>query len=187
MKKILFPLCIMMAILILVIGMTTVSFSWFEPSSLSGSGLSFKHVTAVNSNECIVNTYSGQMNAKGEIVYYDTALSSGNGNNSVSISSDSTSYFKTVITNNNTSYDANISLYLKNLTINTSADVAIIYPTNTYRTFTSNQQDLHLVRNAYVEAKDTKSGTGEITVEWFIRCAEGTASFDADDIYIMYN
>lgn len=186
MKKILFPLCIMMAILILVIGMTTVSFSWFEPGTLTGSGLKFSQLTGVTSTDCIVETFKGSMNQNGMIKYDDKSVT---GEITVNSTDEELVYFKTVVTNKSPKYDTNISLYLKTLSISGgSADIAVIYPTNTYRTYSVTQNDLHIVRNAYISVKNqAETDTGTLTIEWFVKCDSGSANFNVNDLYLMYN
>lgn len=183
MKRKLLPLCILMAILIVVIGMTTVSFSWFEPSNLSGSGLKFNTTTFVSSTDCTIKTYTGTKNID-DVIKYDDEVS-----DSVSVSSDETKYFKTIISNSNTNYAANVSLYMSEFEVTDGkASLAVIIPTNTYRSYTETQTDLHIIRNAYISKKDSKvTGAGELEVEWFVTCESGTVTFDPSNLYLMYD
>lgn len=183
MKRKLLPLCILMAILIVVIGMTTVSFSWFEPSNLSGSGLKFNTTTFVSSTDCTIKTYTGTKNID-DVIKYDDEIS-----DSVSVSSSETKYFKTIISNSNTNYAANVSLYMSEFEVTDGkASLAVIIPTNTYRSYTETQTDLHIIRNAYISKKDSEvTGAGELEVEWFVTCESGTVTFDPSNLYLMYD
>lgn len=183
MKRKLLPLCILMAILIVVIGMTTVSFSWFEPSNLSGSGLKFNTTTFVSSTDCTIKTYTGTKNID-DVIKYDDEVS-----DSVSVSSGETKYFKTIISNSNTNYAANVSLYMSDFKVTDGkASLAVIVPTNTYRSYTETQTDLHIIRNAYISKKDSEvTGAGELEVEWFVTCESGTVTFDPSNLYLMYD
>ena len=172
-----------MAILIVVIGMTTVSFSWFEPSNLSGSGLKFNTTTFVSSTDCTIKTYTGTKNID-DVIKYDDEVS-----DSVSVSSGETKYFKTIISNSNTKYAANVSLYMSEFNVTDGkASLAVIIPTNTYRSYTETQTDLHIIRNAYISKKDSEvTGAGELEVEWFVTCESGTVTFDPSNLYLMYD
>lgn len=183
MKRKLLPLCILMAILIVVIGMTTVSFSWFEPSNLSGSGLKFNTTTFVSSTDCTIKTYTGTKNID-DVIKYDDEIS-----DSISVSSGETKYFKTIISNSNTNYAANVSLYMSEFEVTDGkASLAVIIPTNTYRSYTETQTDLHIIRNAYISKKDSEvTGAGELEVEWFVTCESGTVTFDPSNLYLMYD
>lgn len=183
MKRKLLPLCILMAILIVVIGMTTVSFSWFEPSNLSGSGLKFNTTTFVSSTDCTIKTYTGTKNID-DVIKYDDEIS-----DSVSVSGGETKYFKTIISNSNTNYAANVSLYMSEFKVTDGkASLAVIIPTNTYRSYTETQTDLHIIRNAYISKKDSEvTGAGELEVEWFVTCESGTVTFDPSNLYLMYD
>lgn len=183
MKRILTVLCIVMAVLIVIISVTTVSFSWFEPGKKSGTGLQFSEVDIVRPSNCckMVNYIVGET---------ETEFS---GDTETTIASGNTAYFKTVV-KNNADYDTNISLYLENISLTPPADtvgdfmLAVTIPTNTCRSFQQSQTDMHIVRNACVRAYDVEvAGTGEITIEWFIKSSSGSVSFKASDIYITYN
>ncbi len=189
-----------MAVLIIVISMTTVSFSWFTPGSLSGSGLKFSSSTFVSSTDCTVTTYIGKKNAD-DVIKYDEVVDDpvmlSYGDNVYN-----TLYFKTIISNNNENYAANVSLYMTDFTVdqNSKASIAVTLPTNTYRTYTGtlNEDDaqteavhienLHIIRNAYITKKDVEiTGAGELEVEWFVTCDSGTVRFDPGSLYLMYD
>ncbi len=198
--------CIVLAVLIGIIGMTTFSFSWFEPDTKEGVGLQFNDSAKLRAENCTFETFSGTLNGKyledgetlntnfGIVTYSDTKLSSGNVTVSATTSNDTTTpgiaYYKTVITNENTDKDTVVSLYLKNFTVNTgsSASIGVAVPTNSYRTYTSAQTDLHIVRNAYISYQiQNEARAGEIVVEWFVKCDSGSVTFNPGDLYLMYS
>lgn len=183
MKRILAPLCIIMAVLIVVISMTTVSFSWFAPKEKTGNSLMFSETTAVRSQDCTAKSYLGTIDSKTNIISYNNAFSA---KKTLDVGYN---YFRTVITNN-AEYGTNVSLYLGNITAGTDTKymLAVTVPTNTCREFTTTQTDLHIVRNAYISAYNVeKLGTGELVVDWFVKVDSGTVEIDPNDIYFTYN
>ena len=199
MKRILLPLCILMAVLIIVISMTTVSFSWFTPNSQAGSGLKFSSSSFVSSTDCTVTTYIGKKNVDDVIKYDDVVeglIDFSYGDNVYN-----TVYFKTVISNHNEKYPANVSLYIDSFSVEAgSASLAVVLPTNTYRTYSCTlndsgvptgdirEYDLHIIRNAHITKKDVEvTGAGELEVEWFVKCDSGTVIFDPSSVYLMYD
>lgn len=199
MKRILLPLCILMAVLIIVISMTTVSFSWFTPNSQAGSGLKFSSSSFVSSTDCTITTYMGHKNADDVVKYEEVAEDSIDFTYGENIYN--TLYFKTVITNNNEKYPANVSLYLDSFSVEAgSASLAVVLPTNTYRTYSCTLNDngvptgdiciydLHIIRNAHITKKDVEvTGAGELEVEWFVTCDSGTVHFDPTSLFLMYD
>lgn len=200
MKRIISPLCILMVIMILIIGIPSVSYSWFEPDTKEGVGLQFSEEAQLRAQNCSFKTYSGTMNntsgtqGYGLVQYNDTEISSGNVTVSASTSGETTTpgiaYYKTVIKNNNDNKDTVVSLYLKNFTVSSggSASLAVAVPTNSYRTFKSSQTDIHIVRNAHISyLVQNEARTGELVVEWFVRCDAGSVTFDPSQVYLMYS
>ncbi len=189
MKRTLMSICIVLAILIIIVSITTVSFSWFEPGSASGIGLQFSVDTSVRSQNCSYSTFEGNDDDNnGVIVYGNTEVDS----DEVTVSADDVAYFKTVIYNDNEKYDTNVSLYLPSFTVSgtkPSASLGVITPTNTYRTFSFTPDGgIHIIRNAYITAYSAdESGSGSITVEWFVKCDEGSVKFNPSQVYLTYN
>lgn len=185
MKRILLSACVVLLVLIVIIGMTTVSFSWFAPDEASGTGLQFSETTSVRSQDCTCSTYYGTMNSDtGVVSYSNTPLSS------QTVAAGSTAYFRTVIKNNNVKYDSNVSLFLvfSSIPSSTNYDLAVTLPTNSYRTFSSSDKQIHIIRNAYVSAFDNeKIGTGEIVVEWFVKTSGGSLTISNSNIKLVYN
>ncbi len=193
MKRILFPITILMAILIVIVSVTTVSFSWFMPDSASGIGLQFSETTTVRSADCSLTTYSGNDDDLDGVITYGQPVSS-----SVTVASTTKdgevvsgiAYFKTVIQNNNAKYNTNVSLYIPTFNVNSSSKVylGVSVPTNTYRAITGNNTNLHIIRNAFISAYSSNvTGAGSITVEWFVKCDSGTVTFDPSTVFLMYN
>ncbi len=185
-SKFLVPICLIMALLILVIGMTTVSFSWFEPDVKAGVGLQFSDEAKLRAENCSLKTYSGTMSSNGTVVYSDKAVEGGN----MTVSANGIAYYKTVIKNENKEKDTVVSLYLQAFTVNSgSASLGVAVPTNSYRTFSATQNDLHIIRNAHISYLiQNQASTGELVVEWFVKCGEGSSvTFNPSTLYIMYN
>ncbi len=192
MKRLLVPLCIVMAILILVIGMTTVSFSWFEPDIKEGIGLEFKDNTKLRAQECTIATYEGSKGNK-MVTYATDTVADENVTISASGSGDTTTpsykYYKTVITNGSKDYDTVVSLFLPSFTPSSgNASICVAIPTNSCRTFTSAQTDIHIIRNAYVPKRDeADANPGQLVVEWFVKCDAGSVTFNPSQVFLMYN
>ncbi len=175
-NRITYALCILMAVLIVVIGMTTVSFSWFKPASKSGVGLSFSSSDPIRSEDCIINT----------VVISDGSETS---QTSVSVPANGRQSFITTITHGEDSeFDTNVSLYISSIGAE-GADycVGVVLPTNTYRDFTGAVTDLHIIRNANIPA-ESKVSNGELKVEWFVdNKGESALNIDTTKLYITYN
>lgn len=184
-------ICIVLAVLIGIIGMTTFSFSWFEPDVKEGVGLQFSDSVNLRPEKCTFSTYSGTKGSNGVITYSETALVKAS---SLTLSGTETSpsiaYYKTVITNENANKDTVVSLYLKSFNVTTqgSASLGVAIPTNSYRTYTTEEKDLHIIRNAHVSyLVQNEDRTGELVVEWFVKCDSGSVTFNPGDLYIMYS
>lgn len=198
MKKTLPVLCVLMAILTIVIAMTTVSYSWFEPDIKEGIGLLFKDEASLRGESCTINTYTGAYNntpgSSGYgLVLYGDQVGTGNVTISATTSGDTTTptyaYYKTVITNSSADYDTVVSLFLPSFAIsNGNASIGVAVPTNSFRTFTNTQTDIHIIRNAHVKVNvSTDANPGEIVVEWFVRCDAGSVTFNPSQVYLMYS
>lgn len=192
MKRIMPVICMLLALLIVIISMSTVSFSWFEPDVKEGIGLEFKDETKLRSQDCTIETYEGTLGNK--IVNYAGAqVSSGDVTISATTSGETTTpamkYYKTVIYNSSTDYDTVVSLFLPLFTPNEgNASIGVAYPTNSYRTFTSEQTDIHIIRNAFVSKRvATDANPGQIIIEWFVKCDAGSVTFDPSKVYLMYS
>ena len=192
MKRSLFPLCILMAMLIAVLSITSVSYSWFEPAEAEGVALSFNEETKLRAENCTVATYKG---TKGNnIITYETnevkneditLEATGSVDNVIP----SYVYFKTVISNKNEEYDSVVSLYLPSFTpTNGSSSLCVAVPTNSVRTFSEEIKDIHIIRNAYIrKLVHTDANPGQLIVEWFVKCESGSVTFNPSQVYLMYS
>lgn len=194
MRRFLPIICLLLAVVILAVGIPTISYAWFEPDVKEGIGLEFKDTTKLRAHNCTLQTFEGTMGNK-VVNYSNNPIASGNVTVSASGSGENITpgikYYKTVITNSSKDYDTVVSLFLPLFTPsngNGNASVGVAVPTNSYRTFTSKQTDIHIVRNAYVPRKiDTSANPGQIIVEWFVKCDAGSTTFDPSMVYIMYS
>ena len=182
-----------MAIMILIIGMTTASYSWFEPDVKEGIGLEFKDETHLRAQNCTVATYKG---VKGNKIttYESSPMANANVTVEATTSGETTTpgyaYFKTVITNSSADYDTVVSLFIPSFTVagNSNASLCVAVPTNSVRTYSATQTDIHVIRNAYVPryvAAD--ANPGQIIVEWFVKCNVGSVTFNPSQVYLMYS
>ena len=192
MKRSLFPICILMALLIIVISMTSISYSWFEPGEKAGIGLEFKDTTKLRAQNCTLQTFEGTMGNK-VVSYSNTPVSSGNVKVEASGSGENITpgimYYKTVITNSSKDYDSVVSLFLPSFKPSAgSASLCVAVPTNSVRTFSAEQMDLHIIRNAYVpKLVATDVNPGQLIVEWFVKCESGSVTFNPSQVYLMYS
>lgn len=195
----------LLAAMILVVSIVTFSYSWFEPQTVTGKGLSFNEDTRLRSEDCSFETHKGEVvtstmktndpdTYKGyfidQVRYFD-AVETG----SVPIPANSRVYFKTDITNGigafsrtNGEYPSIVSLYITTMPGNLT--VACTYPSNSVRFVSSTQYDYYIIRNAYVKVKDDEDvdGPGLLEVEWFVENNTGTASsINLNNLYLMYN
>ena len=199
MKKTLPILCVLMAILTIVIAMTTVSFSWFEPDVKEGIGLQYKDEAQLRDESCTIKTYSGAYNnTPGStgygLVQYDGEVGTGDVTVSATTSGETTTpgykYYKTVITNRSEDYDTTVSLFLPSFAPTTGgkASIGVAMPTNSFRTFSATQEDIHIIRNAHVKMHvSTDANPGELAVEWFVKCDSGSVTFNPSQVYLMYS
>lgn len=198
MKRLLLPLCLLMAVLILVISMTTVSFSWFEPDVKEGIGLQYNDEVTLRDEHCTIITYSGSLNnTPGSLGYGLVQYSGEVGTSDVTVSATTSgetttpgfAYFKTVITNSSEDYDTVVSLFLPSITPNDGrAGLGVATPTNSYRTFGAEQTDIHIIRNAQVKMHvSTDANPGQLSVEWFVKCESGSVTFNPSQVYLMYS
>lgn len=201
-------LVVLLAVMILVVNIVTLSYSWFKPAVEPGTGMHYKSDVRVRSENCeIVGTYkaadvsSPQINGKWD--FSDTTAYTGE----QTISANSIQYFKTVVKNLDTA-PSNISLYIKSLPakVNGSAPAAgstfetfglgVGYPSNSYHKYSTSQSDIYIARNAYIGGKD--SNEEEIYFIWFIKTGSKSVTVDLTpydpenptascNLYISYN
>ena len=170
-------LIVLLAVMILVINIITLSYSWFSPEVKRGIGMHYGAELTVRSQNCSITHSVGSV-TKGAISY--TAW---NGSSTVTVEAgNKIQYFKTTVTNSDPN-PTNISLYISSLP---ACSLGVATPSNTYRTFAEAQTHIYILRNAYIEPlKDGTPGMREI--EWFVKTSDTAVTIDLSNVYLMYN
>ena len=177
-----------LAALILLINIVTVTYSWFTPGSASGTTLQFyQENDGIRSENCSA-TYALRTapDATVSSVTCPVATDGSDANDTVD-SYEGLVYFKISI-RNAADTPTNISLYL-NQSIPAGVTIGIVSPTNSVHTYTDGAANGDfLIRNAYVSASSSEIGSGEFEVEAFLRNT-GSAPFTLTTSYIqiLYN
>ena len=187
---------LILAVLILVVSVVSLSFSWFSPGSQTGKGVGFDADIAMRSENCTIKTYmSNSINSAsdGKIIYAENQTTG-----TVTVSAGERVYFKTDIENQDSS-GTNVSLYISEIpsTVGgsdpgsssfSSIGLGVATPSNTYHTYTTKQTDVYIIRNAFVHGNDGSDEEYTTTVEWFVRnYGSSDVVIDLDKLYIMYN
>lgn len=92
-------------------------------------------------------------------------------------------YFETTIKNLD-EQPTNVSLYLKSIP-NTKFGLGVASPSNSYHVFNAAQQDVCIVRNAFIKGSADEK-YHDLKVVWFIRAA-GSVTIDFTKLYLRYN
>lgn len=217
-----YTITIVLAALILVVSIITLSYSWFSPMSQSGTSMSYSANIKVRSENCeIKGTYPATsenhlpMSAKTgnlessyvsepvESVTVKLIESAVDLDSGVELPADTNYdtanqiyYFRTKIDNNDVQ-PTNVSLYLKS--VPTLVDestpgetfsqfgIGVASPSNSYHTYTSQQSDVCIVRNAFIRGmNDEKYET--LYVDWFVRITDTSVKIDFNNnLYLRYN
>ena len=187
---------LILAVLILVVSIVSLSFSWFSPGSRTGKGVGFNADIAMRSENCTIKTYKSNsinVSSDGKITY-DEVETTGN----VTVNPGERVYFKTDIENQD-SVGTNISLYISEIPSTVGGSdpgvssfsaigLGVATPSNTYHTYTAKQSDVYIIRNAFVHGNDGSDEEYTTTVEWFVRnYGSSDVVIDLDKLYIMYN
>ena len=196
---------LILAVLILIVSIVSLSFSWFKPFSKEGRGASYSAQISIRSENCSITSYAGTAvtsSSDGKMnIDYDAPLT-GNAQ-SVEVPANSIVYFGTKI-KNNSDYPTNVSLYISEFPskINnasppnsfTAVGLGVATPTNNYHEYTTKQpasgaMDPYIIRNIYVSVEDSANNDpGSTTIEWFVKNNSGsTVTVDLSKLYIMYN
>lgn len=170
----------LLAAMILVVSIITMSYSWFTPEVRKGTGMTYQADLKIRSENCsITGTYkdTGTAGKKN----YSTAVSS-----TETVPAGEIRYFKTVIDNADPN-PTNVSLYATALPSGTYG-LGVAYPSNSYHKYSSGGSDVYITRNAYIEGA-SNGENGEIYVEWFIKAGTSavTVNFSTLKLYLMYN
>ena len=140
------------AVLVLLINIITASYSWFTPQQDAKSSMSYAFEGKARSESCTFSTFRGTKvtssnQQDGEYINqirYNASASTG----SQSVTAGVPNYFKTEIINSDTNNASDISLFIKSMPAGT---LAVTYPGNSVRKFSSTQTDCYIVRDAYVK------------------------------------
>lgn len=188
---------LILSILIIVVTIATLfavnTFSWYNRTAITHNDkgynlLTYEKTGSINydTGDSTVVTYLGTIK-KGEIVYDETTPVSDT--QAVSVKAGTPTYFKTVITNNDTSGDSMISLYLSSLSWSSSLGntihIGIYGPEKTYANVTSSTQNAGrtCIEDNIVLEKNTS-----VEVIWFVKsdaAADGTVTLGSQ--YPVYN
>lgn len=187
---------LILSILLIVVTIATLlavnTFSWYNRTAITHTDkdynlLTYEKTGSINydSGDSTVVTYLGTVK-NGELVYGETPVSS---TDDVPVKAGTPTYFKTVITNNDTSGDSVISLYLSSLSWSSSLGntihIGIYGPEKTYTNVTSSTQNAGrtCIEDNIVLEKNTS-----VEVIWFVKsdaAADGTVTLGSQ--YPVYN
>ena len=195
----------LLAVIILVINLLTLSYSWYEPQSVTGKGIYFNKNTNLRSENCSFSTYVGTVvddpeeGFIGEIRYSESATTGSVSIPACDVVAGETvpgrKYFRTNILNSSREYPSVVSLFLASMPANLT--VCVTFPSNSVRAVGSTaKSDYYLIRNAYVKKYETTDadGPGLLQVDWFVENYTNSAislnigtPSAGDGLYLMYN
>ena len=163
----------LIAVMVLLINLITASYSWFTPQSESKRGMSYGFSGLVRSENCSMTTFVGTKvtssnRLDGEYIDQIRYASSGTSNSGdLTLTTSTTNYFRTEIINADTKNASDISLYISGLP---ACTLAVTYPGNSVRKYTTAPGEVYLIRDAYVKRHDDAdvNGPGKLVVEWFV-------------------
>lgn len=175
-----------LAVLILLVNIITLSYSWFEPETVDGKGLKLNDATRLRSEDCSFETFIGEVNDTfsdghyiDQVLFEDDPLQdqlvANASQTKVTVPAKNGDtpgivYFRTEIQNNSELYPSVVSLYAHSMPANLT--VACTSPSNTVRMVGStSKSDYYIVRNAFIKTKDLNDadGPGLLPVEWFLQ------------------
>ena len=179
-------LILLLAVLILVVSIVTMSYSWFEPGVKKRTGMEYKADVNVRSEKCaIVGNYIGVKDPDdNDKIKYTTAAGA-----SQTVSGNDIKYFRTVIANTDPN-PTNVSLYISSLPApsenNSAYGLGVASPSNSFHKYSAAQQNIYIVRNAYI-AGESEGENGELYVDWFIKPNGNSVPITFSNLYLMYN
>ena len=186
-------LIVFLAVLIFVINAITLSYAWFSPEVQPRTGMQYQTNLSIRSENCTIAQKIGRAEAVSGKIQYDDPWTAGD--TSITVTAGTTQYFLATITNHS-EYATNISLYIKKLphwgagesapTLTDSFGMGVAAPSNTYRKYSEAQENIYILRNAYIEPLKNET-PGTLEIEWFIKAGEEDVTVNLDDVYIMYN
>ena len=191
-------LIIVLAVLIVMVSLVNVTYSWFEPLPKNGAGMHFTDEKYIRSENCSFKIYEGTVNETTKAISYESEV----GNDLIIPRTESTDpsvglkYYRITVTNADTQNGSNISI-LFNCTIgddnpNYDMTIGVVAPTNSTHTYTTSVTDkVFLIRNAYISPLDTaKADSGTLNIDFYIRYTgdqSGGFTIQKNWIKILYN
>ena len=188
---------LLLSIILIVVTIATLfavnTFSWYNRTAITHTDkgnnlLTYEKTGSINydTGDSTVVTYLGTIK-KGEIVYDETTPVSVT--QAVSVKAGTPTYFKTVITNNDTSGDSMISVYLSSLSwsadLGNTIHIGIYGPEKTYTDVTSSTQN---AGRTCIEDNIVLENNTSVEVIWFVKsdtAADGTVTLGSQ--YPVYN
>ena len=177
----------LIAVMVLLINLVTASFSWFTPQPDPKSGMQYSFNGKVRSENCTMSTFVGTKvtsSNKQDGEYINQIRYDGEHSYASSVTySAGTNYYKTEVINSDGVNASDISLYASGLPAGT---LAVAYPGNSVRTFSSAPEDeVYIVRDAYVAPHDDAGDNGntKLVIEWFV-IASGSGTVN---LTLLYN
>lgn len=189
-----YTITVVLAALILVVSIITLSYSWYSPLSQPGTSMNYSADVKVRSENCAILDTKGmdetKYNNKGEWDF--TTDISG----SKQIPANSIYYFRTVISNNDVQ-PTNVSLYLKSFPTGNVAKVGlgVASPSNSYIEYTTDNSDTCIVRNAFIYGKNDEKYK-DLYIIWFIKTSTDPVTVNVtskdktpanNNLYLRYN
>lgn len=174
----------LLAVMILVVSIITASYSWFLPKTQKGTGITYQTDVHFRGEDCTVTQFQGTKASTGEISYAKI-----DNPTTVSVTKGTVGYFMTTVTNNDTKYPTVVSVYMSQFPeAARSIGFGIAAPSNSFREFSSVQNDFYFVRNAFITPNDN-SEAATLSVEWFVDATKATnnVTIDLRKMYIMFN
>lgn len=184
---------ILSLVLLIAVGAT---FSWYNrsvtPSAGSGDLLTYNQTGNINGEGGTIKTYAGTSD-NGKITYSSDELSTASG--TVSTEPGALNYFKTVITNGETSGDSMVSVYLENFSYSSSlgdsVHIGIIQPEKTYKQFDAKLSgSVYKVSSVCLEDNIPLKKGGTTEIYWFIEIdsdVNDAGSITLDTMHLVYN
>ena len=190
-------LVIVLAVLIVMVSIVNVTYSWFEPLDQNGAGMEFTDEKNIRSENCSFKIYEGTVDSTTKaITYSDEAMASNKqlvipNPTDVNKPTDGLKYYRITVTNTDEQNGSNISI-LFNCTIKAGTTIGVVSPTNSTHTYTEAVNNkVFLVRNAYITPRDSaKTDSGTLNIEFFIRYTgdeQDGLHINQDWIKLLYN
>ena len=182
------------AIVLIVVNLVLVSYSWFSPASQKGTGIKYNTSINFRSEKCEMKQYTGT-NTNGVIEY--TPITAGSFERKLSGGQNGTTYyFQTEITNTDQEYPTIVSLFFssfptswKDNTEFSGLGFGVQEPSNSYHTYNATQSpDFYLIRNAFIDKNDGHNKEASLSVKWFVVVPAGNeVTLNLGTMFLTYN